>query len=103
MGVAGLVIISFGNKLAKDLVEDERSKEVRSFPPELCRTTRKKLAMLHAAHTLEDLKIPPGNRLERLKGRYKDYHSIRINDQWRIMFKFEDNNAHDVRIEDYHS
>jgi proteic killer suppression protein len=85
------------------LVEDERSKEVRGFPQELYRSARKKLAMLHAAHTLDDLKIPPGNRLERLKGRFKDYHSIRINDQWRIIFRFEGNNAQDVRVEDYHS
>lgn len=74
-GSAGHVIISFGNKLARDLVEEERSKEVRGFPQELYRSARKKLAMLHAAHALDDLKIPPGNRLEKLKGRFKDYHS----------------------------
>lgn len=97
------MIISFGNKLARDLVEDERTKEVRAFPQELNRGARKNLAMLHAVHVIEDLKIPPGNRLELLKGRYEDHYSIRINDQWRIIFKFENNNAHEVRVEDYHS
>jgi len=97
------MIVSFGNKLAKDLVEDNGSKETRSFPQNLHRAARKKLAMVHAARQLEDLKVPPGNRLEKLKGTRKEEHSIRINDQWRICFRFFDGNAHDVTVEDYHS
>ncbi len=97
------MIVSFGNKLAKDLVEDNRSKETRSFPNELHRAARKKLAMLHAAKQLADLRSPPGNRLERLKGNRKEEHSIRINDQWRICFQFLDGNALSVTVEDYHS
>lgn len=97
------MIVSFGNKLTKDLVEDLRTKETRAFPIELHRITRRKLAIIHAARAVIDLKIPPGNRLERLKGNLRDYYSIRINDQWRIVFKFDDGQATDVRVEDYHS
>jgi toxin HigB-1 len=96
------MILSFGNKLARDLVEENWSKEVRSFPPELIRAARKKLAILHAARELKDLLSPPGNRLERLKGERKEYYSIRINDQWRIVFRFSGGNAEDVMVEDYH-
>jgi toxin HigB-1 len=96
------MILSFGNKLAQDFVEENRSKEVRAFPPELIRAARKKLAILHAARELKDLISPPGNRLERLKGEYKEAYSIRINDQWRIVFRFTGGNAEDVAVEDYH-
>jgi proteic killer suppression protein len=97
------MIIGFGNKLAKDLVEGHRTKEVRAFPNELYRNARKNLAMVHAARDINDLKVPPGNRLERLKGNMKEFYSIRINDQWRIVFKFNSGNAYEVRVEDYHS
>ena len=97
------MIISFGNKLAKDLVEENYSKELRSFPQELIRAVRKKLAMLHAAQGPKDLSIPPGNRLKKLAGDRKEYYSIRINDQWRIVFKFQGVNALEVTVEDYHS
>lgn len=96
------MIVSFGNKLAKDLVEENSSKEVRAFPTELIRACRRKLNMLHAAKAPEDLKVPPGNRLEALKGNRKGEYSIRVNDQWRITFKFEQGNAHEVKVEDYH-
>ena len=97
------MIVSFGNKLAKDLVEENNSKETRLFPNELYRAARKKLALVHAARQLEDLKVPPGNRLEKLKRNRKDEFSIRINDQWRICFRFLNGNAHEVTVEDYHS
>jgi toxin HigB-1 len=97
------MIISFGNKLAKDLVEENSSKELRSFPNELVRSARKKLLMVYTAKELKDLLVPPGNRLEKLKGDRKEYHSIRINDQWRVVFRFLNGNAHDVKVEDYHS
>ena len=97
------MIVSYGNKLAKDLVEETSSKEMRAFPSELVRPARKKLNMVHAAKELKDLLSPPGNRLEKLKGDRKSQHSIRINDQWRICFQFEGGNAHNVTVEDYHS
>lgn len=96
------MIVSFGNKLAKNLVEENHSKEVRGFPAELIRICRRKLNMLHAAKAPEDLKVPPGNRLEALKGDRKGEYSIRVNDQWRITFKFEQGNALEVKVEDYH-
>lgn len=96
------VIINFANKLARDLVEERLSKEVRGFPNDLRRIARKKLAMLHAAHAADDLRSPPGNRLEKLKGDRKDFHSIRVNNLWRIVFRFEGGNAWDVSVEDYH-
>ena len=96
------MIVSFGNKLAKDLVEEVRSKEVRGFPEELIRNARKKLFMLHGARAVKDLRIPPGNRLEKLKGRHNNCYAIRINNQWRIVFQFADGNADKVCVEDYH-
>ena len=96
------MILSFGNKLAKDLVEENPTKELRSFPSDLKRAGRKKLSMLHAATELRDLLSPPGNRLEKLKGDRKDEYLIRINDQWRIVFRFSGGNVEHVRVEDYH-
>ena len=96
------MILSFGNKLALDLVEENWSKEVRAFPAELIRAARKKLAILHAARELKDLLSPPGNRLEKLRGERRESYSIRINDQWRIVFRFAGGNAEDVMVEDYH-
>lgn len=97
------MIISFGNKLTKDLVEENSSKELRSFPSELIRQVRKKLAMIHAAKEPKDLAVPPGNRLKKLAGERKDHYSIRINDQWRITFSFAGGNALNVSVENYHS
>ncbi len=62
-----------------------------------------KLVMLNAAQSLQDLRVPPGNRLEKLSGDRERQHSIRINDQWRICFRWRDGNANDVEIADYHS
>jgi proteic killer suppression protein len=59
--------------------------------------------MIHAAKVAADLRTPPGNKLERLKGNLKEYYSIRVNDQWRVVFQFEGGNAYAVRVEDYHS
>ncbi len=66
------------------------------------RPARRKLLYLHRARTLDDLKQPPGNRLEALKGNRKGQYSIRINDQWRLCFKWSDGDVHDVEIVDYH-
>ena len=79
-----------------------RREPVRRFPGELQRTMLRKLGLVDAAENLEDLRVPPGNRLEKLRGRRAGQHSIRINDQWRICFQWKDGNAYDVEIVDYH-
>ena len=96
------MIETFGNALAEDLFDDKRSKATRAFPPELRRAARRKLLYLHDAAGLEDLGVPPGNRLERLKGRWQGLYSIRINDQWRVVFRWRGGNAFDVQVVDYH-
>ena len=75
---------------------------VRRFPAALQRTMLRKLVALDAAEQLEDLRVPPGNRLEKLRGDRAGQHSIRVNDQWRICFLWKDGNAYDVEIVDYH-
>ncbi|MEM6732883.1 MAG: type II toxin-antitoxin system RelE/ParE family toxin [Myxococcota bacterium] len=97
-----MAIQSFGNKLAEDLYDDKNTKKTRRFPPELRRAARRKLLYLHDAALLGDLRVPPGNRLEALKGDWKGYHSIRINDQWRVVFRWRDGHALDVQVLDYH-
>jgi proteic killer suppression protein len=74
----------------------------RRLPPDVQRIAQRKLAMLDAAELLQDLRVPPGNRLEKLKGRRAGQHSIRINDQWRVCFRWKDGDAYDVEIADYH-
>ena len=96
------MIESFGNDLAKDLFDDRQTRATRSFPQELRRMARRKLLYLHDAAELKDLRVPPGNRLEALKGDMKGFHSIRINDQWRVVFRWANGNAFDVAIRDYH-
>jgi proteic killer suppression protein len=96
------VIETFGNALAEDLFEDRNSRATRSFPMELRRAARRKLLYLHEAADLRDLRSLPGNRLESLKGDLKGLHSIRINDQWRVVFRWSSGSAFDVRIVDYH-
>jgi len=96
------VIESFGNRLAEDLFDDKRSNVVRRFPTELVRAARRKLLYLHDAAELQDLRVPPGNRLEALKGELSGFYLIRINDQWRVVFRWKDGNAYDVQILDYH-
>ncbi len=96
------MIVSFANKLAEDLFEDKKTKTVIAFPSEIRRKARRKLLYLHDAADLSDLKVPPGNRLEALKGELIGFHSIRINDQWRLVFKWNEGNAHEVSIVDYH-
>ncbi len=96
------MIESFGNRLAEDLFFDRRSRDLRAFPPELLRVARRKVLYLHDAAELDDLRLPPGNRLELLRGRWKGYHSIRINDQWRLVFRWVRGHAQDVTVVDYH-
>ena len=96
------MIETFGNALAEDLFDDKSTKATRAFPADLRRAARRKLQYLHEATDLRDLRAPPGNRLEKLKGDRKDFHSIRINDQWRVAFRWSGGSAYDVQIVDYH-
>jgi proteic killer suppression protein len=93
------MLISFGDKDTKKIWEGER---VRGVPTEIQEIGRRKLRMLNNSQDLNDLLIPPSNRLEKLKGNFKDFYSIRINDQWRIIFKWNNGNAEQVEIIDYH-
>jgi proteic killer suppression protein len=92
------MIRSFGDRPTEALFRDQR---VRQFEG-IARPAKRKLEALNAASRLGDLTIPPSNRLEKLKGDLKDFHSIRINDQWRVIFKWINGEAHDVRIVDYY-
>jgi proteic killer suppression protein len=96
------MIISFRGQLAEDLFFDRHTGVTRRFPAELRNVSRRKLQYLNAAIRLEDLRVPPGNRLELLKGRLAGRHSIRINDQWRVVFRWNQDGARDIQIVDYH-
>jgi proteic killer suppression protein len=93
------MIISFGDKETKKIWEGER---VKSFATDIQETARRKLRMLNNSQDLTDLLIPPSNRLEKLKGNLKEFYSIRINNQWRIIFKWNNGNVQEVEIIDYH-
>ncbi len=96
------MIQSFGDKRTEDLFQGISSRETRKFPSDLIKVAVRKLDMLNAAYQLEDLRSPPGNRLEALKGDLKGFYSIRINDQWRIIFQWQNGNVLAVKIVDYH-
>ena len=93
------MIVSFRDKETERIWEGEVS---RRFPPDILRTARRRLLILHAAISLEDLRVPPGNRLHALSGDRKGRWSISINDQWRICFEWRSGNATNVEITDYH-
>ena len=93
------VIRSFGNKLTEKIYEGE---PVRRFPADVVERAQVKLGYLDAAQSLDDLRQPPGNRLEALKGDRKGQHSIRINTQWRVCFEWTGKDAESVEIVDYH-
>jgi len=93
------MIRSFRSRDAEALFKRQPS---RRLPAEIQRGALRKLRMLNRAETLQDLRVPPANRLEALKGTRKGQHSIRINDQWRICFRWEAGDAYDVEIVDYH-
>jgi proteic killer suppression protein len=94
------MIISFGDSDTDKIWKGER---IKGLANEIQETGRRKLRMLNNSADLKDLMIPPSNRLEKLKGNLKDFYSIRINDKWRITFKWNEGNASQVTIEDYHS
>ena len=96
------MIINFADKTTEDLFNGVNSKVARRIPQIIWKVAVRKLDMINAAHDLKDLRVPPANRLELLKGKWSGYHSIRINDQFRIVFRWIDGNSHDVLITDYH-
>jgi toxin HigB-1 len=96
--VAGM-IQSFRCRETERIFNREAS---RRLPRDIQRVALRKLAMLEAAHDVRDLKVPPGNRLEELRDDRQGQYSIRINQQWRVCFRWSDGNAHDVEIVDYH-
>lgn len=96
------MILSFGNRATEDLFHGISSGRVRRLPTQIKESALYKLDVLNAAQSLEDLKSPPGNRLEALKGDFSGFHSIHINNQWRIVFRWQGANAHNVQVIDYH-
>ena len=93
------MIVSFGDKTTQKIWDGER---VKGFSTNIQDVARRKLRMLNNSVDIKDLMIPPSNRLEKLKGRLKDFYSIRVNDQWRIIFRWDNGNAYDVQLIDYH-
>ncbi|MES2006214.1 MAG: type II toxin-antitoxin system RelE/ParE family toxin [Bacteroidota bacterium] len=93
------MILSFGSKVTHRIWDGER---VKKIPNEIQEIGRRKLRMLNNSQHLADLQIPPSNKLEKLKGDLKNFYSIRVNNQWRIIFKWADGNASEVEILDYH-
>ena len=97
------MIVSFGYNGTEALFHGRSTKDTRRLPPDVRRAAVRKLDMMNAANELRDLRSPPGNRLEALRGDLSGSHRVRINDQWRIVFRWEGADAHDVRIVDYHA
>ncbi len=93
------MISSFRSKDTEKVWNGER---VKNFPNGIQEVARRKLRMLNNAQNIADLKVPPSSRLEKLSGKLKDFYSIRVNDQWRIIFKWENANAFEVELIDYH-
>jgi proteic killer suppression protein len=96
------MIASFGDRRTADLFHGESTNRVRKLPHDLQRRALNKLDMLNAAHRIDDLRSPPGNRLEALRGDMTGFHSIRVTQQWRIVFRWQGNDAHEVSLLDYH-
>ncbi len=93
------MIKTFATKETAALFANEK---IRRLPPEILQVARRKMAQLHRVSSIEELRIPPGNMLEKLSGNRNEQWSIRINDQWRICFRFEAGDVFDVEITDYH-
>ena len=93
------MILTFKNSIAKAIFE---GRFIKGFPNELARVAARKLEQINVVNAVMELRVPPGNRLEALAGDRKGQFSIRINEQWRVCFKFSDGNARDVEIVDYH-
>lgn len=98
-----VVIVSFADRATEALYHGARSGPASRVPPDVRATALRKLDMLNAAHLLTDLRVPPGNRLEALHGDLRGLHSIRVNAQWRVIFRWTPAGPAEVRIVDYHS
>jgi toxin HigB-1 len=96
------MIISFRDSITEDIFHGNNTKKARKVPIIIWSIAFRKLDMVNMAHRIGDLKIPPANRLKVLGGRLKGFCSIRINDQYRVIFKWSNGNAYDVQITDYH-
>jgi toxin HigB-1 len=96
------MIESFGNRLAIDMFYGRRSKATRMVPAEVLAAARHKLLYVHDAAEIRDLRIPRRNRLESLKGRWQGFYSLRINDSWRLIFRFKRGTALDIAVVRYH-
>jgi len=96
------VILSFADTATEDIFHGKNTKAARTIEKAVWPVMRRKLDALNAANELRDLSAPPTNRLEPLKGDQQGRYSIRVNDQYRVTFRFADGHAHDVRCEDYH-
>jgi len=96
------MICSFGDKTARDIFHGVSSRYARKLPNELHRVASRKLDQLNTASKLVDLRVPPNNHLEALKRNLKGFYSIRINDQWRVVFRWSTAGPEDVQIMDYH-
>lgn len=96
------MIVSFGDAATEAVFHGERSGRARRFPRDVIATTQRKLDMLNAATELRDLLAPPGNRLEALRGNLRGLHSIRVNDQWRLVFRWTERGPAEIRLTDYH-
>jgi proteic killer suppression protein len=96
------MIQSFADKTTADIFQDRNTKDARRLPRTLWRVVQRKLKMLDVAVRVNDLESPPGNRLEALKGHMRGRHSVRVNGQYRVTFRWEDGHAFEVAVEDYH-
>ena len=97
------MIQSFADQTTADLFNERQTRDARRIPLDIWPVVRRMLKMLDVAQGLVDLKSPPGNRLEPLKGRLAGRHSARVNDRFRLTFRWEGNHAYEVRCEDYHA
>ncbi len=96
------MIKNFKSKSAQDVYDAINSKDARKIPKELHDKVRRLFDQINAVPSITTLRKPPGNKLEKLSGKLKDLWSLRVNDQWRIVFRWQENNALDVDVVDYH-
>lgn len=96
------MIVSFGDKATEAVFHGTPTRLLKRFPADVLKRANQKLDYLNGASDLTDLEAPPGNRLESLKGDLKGQYSIRVNDQWRIVFRWQGSDAHEVQLTDYH-
>ena len=96
------MILSFGDRDTEELFHGRAGRHTHRFPPDIVKVAVRKLDLLNAAQDLIDLRAPPGNRLEALRGDLRGRHSIRVNDQWRVLFRWTDMGPTEVRLLDYH-